>query len=57
MVYWKSRRWMAAGCFEAIIRDLRAILRFVIGTDTELTAANCDGPTIGSTEEGGGWAG
>ena len=26
MVYQQSRRWLAAGCFEAIVHDLRAIL-------------------------------
>src|SRR5512147_802189 len=29
MVYQQARRWLAVGCFEAIVHDLRAILRFV----------------------------
>ena len=27
-VYQQTRRWLAAGCFEAIVHDLRAVLRF-----------------------------
>jgi transposase len=28
MVYQQTRRWLAAGCFEAVVHDLRAVLRF-----------------------------
>src|SRR5262245_61836328 len=57
MVSQQSRRWLAAGCFEAIVHDLRAVLRFAVGKEPELTAALCDGRTIQSTPESGGRAG
>jgi hypothetical protein len=28
MVYQQTRRWLVAGSFEAIVHDLRAVLRF-----------------------------
>jgi transposase len=57
MVYQQTRRWLAAGCFEAIVHDLRAILRFAAGREPEPTAAILDGRTIQSTPESGGRAG
>ena len=57
MVYQQSRRWLAAGCFETIVHDLRAILRFAAGREPEPTAAIFDGRTIQSTPESGGRAG
>jgi transposase len=57
MVYQQSRRWLQSGCFEAIVHDLRAILRFVAGTEPEPTAAIFDGRTIQSTRESGPRAG
>ena len=57
MVYQQSRRWLAAGCFEAIVHDLRAILRFAAGKKPEPTAAIFDGRTMQSTPESGGRAG
>ena len=56
-VYQQTRRWIAAGCFEAIVHDLRAILRFAAGRDPEPTAAIFDGRTVQSTPESGGRAG
>src|SRR5947208_14833722 len=56
-VYQQTRRWLAAGCFEAIVHDLRAILRFAEGRDPEPTAAIFDSRTMQSTPEGGGRAG
>jgi transposase len=56
MVYQRSRRWLAAGCFEAMIHDLLAVLRFAEGKAPGPTAAIFDGPTIRSTPEGGGRA-
>ena len=38
MVYQQSRRWLAAGCFETMVHDLRAILRFAAGRQPEATA-------------------
>ena len=31
LVYQQTRRWMAAGCFEAIVHDLRILLRRAAG--------------------------
>src|SRR6478735_3839460 len=56
-VYQQTRRGLAAGCFEAIVHDLRAILRFADGRDPEPTAVILDGRTIQSTPESGGRAG
>src|SRR5829696_10499768 len=56
-VYQQTRRWLAAGCFEAIVHDLRAILRFAAGRDPEPTAAVFDRRTLRSTPESGGRAG
>ncbi len=56
-VYQQTRRRLAAGCFEAIVHDLRAILRFAAGKDPEPTAAIFDGRTLQSTPESGARAG
>jgi transposase len=56
-VYQQTRRWLAAGCFEAIVHDLRAVLRFAQGRDPEPTAAVLDSRTIQSTPESGPRAG
>ena len=56
-VYQQARRWLAAGCFEAIVHDLRAVLRFAAGRDPEPTAAILDSRTMQSTPESGGRAG
>jgi transposase len=57
MVYQQTRRWLAAGCFEAIVHDLRAILRVAEGRNPEPTAAIFDSRTMQSTPESGGRAG
>ena len=57
MVYQQTRRWLAAGCFEAIVHDLRAVLRFAEGRDPEPTAVILDSRTIQSTCESGARAG
>jgi transposase len=57
MVYQQSRRWLKAGCFEVIVHDLRAVLRFAAGKDPEPTAAISDGRTVQSTPESGSRAG
>ena len=56
-VYQQTRRWIAAGCFEAVVHDLRAVLRFAEGRDPEPTAAVLDSRTIQSTPESGPRAG
>src|SRR5262249_4739982 len=56
-VYGQARRWLAAGCFEAIVHDLRAVLRFADGRGPEPTAVILDGRTVQSTPESRGRAG
>ena len=56
-VYQQTRRWLKAGCFEAVVHDLRAILRFTAGRHPEPTAAVFDGRTLQSTVESGTRAG
>jgi transposase len=57
LVFQQSRRWLAAGCCEDIVHDLRAVLRFAVGKEPEPTAAIFDSRTIQSTHESGGRAG
>lgn len=57
MVYQQARRWMAAGVFEHIAGDLRAVLRHTAGRGPEPTAAIFDSRTMQSTPESGGRAG
>src|SRR5918998_1026845 len=47
------RRWLAAGCFEAIVHDRRAVLRFAAGRAPEPTAVVLDSRTLQSTPESG----
>ena len=56
-VYQQSRRWLAAGCFEALAQDLRALLRVASGRAAEPTAAIIDSRTLRSTPESGQRAG
>jgi len=56
-VYQQARRWVAAGCFEAMAHDLREVLRVAAGRDPSPTAAVLDGRTLRSTPESGGRAG
>jgi transposase len=56
-VYQQARRWVAAGCFEAMAHDLRAVLRLAAGRAPSPSAAILDGRTIQSTPESGGRAG
>ena len=56
-VYQQSRRWLDAGCFEAIIHDFRAILRKAAGKKPLPTAAILDSRTLRSTPESGARAG
>ena len=34
-VYQQSQRWLAAGCFESLAQDLRAVLRMAAGRDAD----------------------
>ena len=56
-VYRQTRRWIAAGCFEAMANDLREILRLAEGRGAEPTAAVMDARTLQSTPESGARAG
>jgi transposase len=56
-VYQQARRWLAAGCFEAMTHDLRVILRLAAGRDPRPSAAILDGRTIQSTPTSGARAG
>src|SRR5918999_6337332 len=56
-VYQQTRRWLAAGCFAAMVHDLRAILRWAEGRADDPTAAILDGRTVRSTPESGARAG
>jgi transposase len=56
-VYQQTRRWMAAGCFESIVHDLRLLLRVAAGRDAQPTAVILDGRTVQSTPESGSRAG
>jgi transposase len=56
-VYQQTQRWLAAGVFEAIVHDLRAVLRLAQGRTPEPSAAIFDGQTLQSTPESGERAG
>jgi transposase len=56
-VYQQTQRWLAAGCFEALVGDLRAVLRLAAGREAEPTAAIIDSRTLRSTPESGERAG
>lgn len=53
----QTQRWIAAGCFEAIVHDLRAILRWAEGWADEPTAVILDARTVQRTPESGAHAG
>jgi transposase len=56
-VYQQTQRWLAAGCFEAMVHDLRAVLRLAEGRAAEPTAVILDSRTLQSTPESGHRAG
>jgi transposase len=56
-VYQQARRWLAAGCFEAMAHDLREILRLAVGRNPTPSAVVLDGRTIQSTPTSGARAG
>ena len=53
VVYQQTQRWLAAGCFEAIVADLRAVLRLAAGRRPDPSAAVFDSQTLQSTPESG----
>ena len=56
-VYQQTQRWLAAGVFEAMVHDLRRLLRVTTGKNAEPSAAILDGRTLQSTVESGSRAG
>ncbi len=56
-VYQQTRRWIAAGCFEAIVHDLRLLVRVAAGRRPQPSAAIVDSRTLRSTVESGQRAG
>lgn len=56
-VYQQTQRWIAAGCFAAMVHDLRAILRWAEGRADDPTAVILDSRTAQSSPESGARAG
>jgi transposase len=56
-VHQQTQRWVAAGCFEAMTHDLRALLRLAEGRAAQPTAVVLDSRTLRSSPESGGRAG
>ena len=56
-VYQQTQRWLAAGCFEAVVHDLRMLLRWAAGRNEQPSAVVLDGRTLRSTPESGARAG
>jgi transposase len=57
VVYQQSQRWIKAKVFEALVHDLRAVLRIAEGRKESPTAAIIDSRTLQSTPESGARAG
>ena len=56
-VHQQAERWRKAGCFEAMVHDLRELLRFLQERNPRPSAAVLDGRTLQSSPESGGRAG
>lgn len=56
-VYQQWQRWVRAGCFEAMVHDLRVLLRTRAGRAAQPTAMILDSRTLQSTPESGARAG
>jgi len=56
-VYQQTQRWISGGCFEAMVHDLRAMLRWSVGRADQPTAVIIDSATRHSTPESGHRAG
>ncbi|MGF6537284.1 transposase [Paraburkholderia youngii] len=57
LVYQQTQRWIQAGCFEAMVSDLRSILRVAQDRRGQPSAVILDGRTRQSTCESGARAG
>lgn len=56
-VYQQTQRWLMAGCFEAMVEDLRLLLRLAVGRHAQPSATIFDSQTMQSTPESGTRAG
>ena len=56
-VYQQTRRWLRAGVFEDVVRDLRMLLREIADRTPQPRAAIFDGRTLQSSLESGARAG
>jgi len=56
-VYQQTQRWLQAGCFEAMVSDLRSLLRVAHGKKGQPSAVIFDARTLQSTCESGPRAG
>ena len=52
-VHQQTQRWLHAGCFEAMVQDLRMLVRVYSDRDAQPTAAIIDSRTIQSVPESG----
>ena len=57
VVYQQTQRWLRAGGFEALVHDLRIVLRVAGGRREQPSAAILDSRTLQSSPESGGRAG
>jgi transposase len=57
VVYQQTQRWLAAGCFAALVDDLRLLLRQAQGRKPQPSAAIFESRTLPSTPESGARAG
>ena len=57
VVYQQIQRWIRARCFEAMVEDLRMLLREFAGRKAQPTAMVLDSRTLQSTPESGAGAG
>ena len=55
-VYQQTQRWLKAGVFEAMVHDLRVLLRLAAGRKEQPSAAIFDSRTLQSSPESGGRA-
>ena len=53
LVYQQTHRWIKAGSFEAMVHDLRAILRLALERNADPSAVILDSRTVQSTPESG----
>src|SRR5256885_1971234 len=56
-VYQQARRWMDAGCFAALVHDVRLLVRVLQGRSAQPSATMLDGRVLQSSPESGARAG